>query len=165
MCFKVFVCSKWIISRNVTWSWGSFPIVGWIGLLGFFVGSHPRVGFLLILCFIRVGTWVQFDIYLPRVLDFSSKFVRIISPWIVQIILRPKIASDTVIFKNLLPLWIQISKSITTCSCLTLAKLLRAEIVIFYNDILTGKVVLWCFFWSEKSEKVHNSTFQVKISV
>ena len=36
---------------------------------------------------------------------------------------------------------------------------------IFYTEILTGKVVLWCFFWSETSEKIHNSTFQVKISV
>ena len=39
------------------------------------------------------------------------------------------------------------------------------EIVIFYTEILTGKVVLWCFFMSETSEKIHNSTFQVKISV
>ena len=39
------------------------------------------------------------------------------------------------------------------------------EIVIFYTEILTGKVVLWCFFSSETSEKIHNSTFQVKISV
>ena len=38
-------------------------------------------------------------------------------------------------------------------------------IVIFYTEILTGKVVLWCFFLSETSEKIHNSTFQVKISV
>ena len=38
-------------------------------------------------------------------------------------------------------------------------------IVIFYTEILTGKVVLWCFFSSETSEKIHNSTFQVKISV
>ena len=38
-------------------------------------------------------------------------------------------------------------------------------IVIFYTEILTGKVVLWCFFSSEMSEKIHNSTFQVKISV
>ena len=35
-------------------------------------------------------------------------------------------------------------------------------IVIFYTEILTGKVVLWCFFSSEKSEKIHNSTCQVK---
>ena len=39
------------------------------------------------------------------------------------------------------------------------------EIVIFYTEILTGKVVLWCFFPSETSEKIHNSTFLVKISV
>ena len=39
------------------------------------------------------------------------------------------------------------------------------EIVIFYADILSGKIVLWCFFLSETSEKIHNSTFQVKISV
>ena len=37
------------------------------------------------------------------------------------------------------------------------------KIVIFYTEILTGKVVLWCFFSSETSEKIHNSTFQVKI--
>ena len=30
---------------------------------------------------------------------------------------------------------------------------------------MTGKVVLWCFFSSEMSEKIHDSTFQVKISV
>ena len=30
---------------------------------------------------------------------------------------------------------------------------------------MTEKVVLWCFFSSETSEKIHNSTFQVKISV
>ena len=41
----------------------------------------------------------------------------------------------------------------------------QGEIVIFYTEILTGKVVLWCFFSSETSEKIHNSTFQVKISV
>ena len=39
------------------------------------------------------------------------------------------------------------------------------EIVIFYTEILTGKVVLGCFFTSEMSEKIHNSTFLVKISV
>ena len=39
------------------------------------------------------------------------------------------------------------------------------EIVIFYTEILTGKVVLWCFFTSETSEKIHNSTFLVNISV
>ena len=27
------------------------------------------------------------------------------------------------------------------------------EIVIFYTEILTGKVVLWCFFSSETSQK------------
>ena len=46
----------------------------------------------------------------------------------------------------------------------------EAKIVIFYTEILTRKVVLWCSFMSETkgfetSEKVHNSTFQVKISV
>ena len=39
------------------------------------------------------------------------------------------------------------------------------EIVIVYTEILTRKVVLWCLFTSEASEKFHNSTFQVKISV
>ena len=39
------------------------------------------------------------------------------------------------------------------------------KIVIFYTEIMTGKVVLWCFFSSKMSEKIHNSTFQVKISV
>ena len=39
------------------------------------------------------------------------------------------------------------------------------QIVIFYIEILTGKVVLLCFFSSETSGKIHNSTFQVKISV
>ena len=39
------------------------------------------------------------------------------------------------------------------------------EIVIFYTEILTRKVVLWYFFMSETSEKIRNSTFQVKISV
>jgi len=39
------------------------------------------------------------------------------------------------------------------------------EIVIFYIEILTGKVVLWCFFTSETSEKIHKSTFEGKISV
>ena len=42
--------------------------------------------------------------------------------------------------------------------------LYREEIVIFYTEILTGKVVLWWFFSSETSEKIHNSTFKVKIS-
>ena len=41
----------------------------------------------------------------------------------------------------------------------------RVEIVIFYTEILTRKVVLWYFFMSETSEKIHNSTFRVKISV
>ena len=39
------------------------------------------------------------------------------------------------------------------------------EIVIFYTETLTGKVILWSFFSSETSEKIHNSTFQVKFSV
>ena len=39
------------------------------------------------------------------------------------------------------------------------------KIVIFYTEILTGKVVLWCFFMSETSEKIQNSTFLVMISV
>ena len=30
----------------------------------------------------------------------------------------------------------------------------RLEIVIFYTEILTRKVVLWCFFMSEPSEKI-----------
>ena len=38
------------------------------------------------------------------------------------------------------------------------------KIVIFYTEILTGKIVLWCFFSSKTSEKIHNSTFLVKIS-
>ena len=38
-------------------------------------------------------------------------------------------------------------------------------IVIFYTEILTGKVVLWCFFMSEISEKIPNATFLVRISV
>ena len=42
---------------------------------------------------------------------------------------------------------------------------MNATIVIFYTEILTGKVVLWCFVTSETSEKIHNSTFLVKISV
>ena len=41
----------------------------------------------------------------------------------------------------------------------------KKKIVIFYTEILTGKVVLWCFFTSETSEKIHNSTFLVTISV
>ena len=39
------------------------------------------------------------------------------------------------------------------------------KLVIFYTEILTRKVVLWSFFTSETSEKIHKSTFQVKISV
>ena len=39
------------------------------------------------------------------------------------------------------------------------------KIVIFYTETLTGKVVLWCFLMSKTSEKIHNSTFLVKISV
>ena len=39
------------------------------------------------------------------------------------------------------------------------------KIVIFYTEILTGKVVLWCFFTREMSENIHNSNLQVKISV
>ena len=46
-----------------------------------------------------------------------------------------------------------------------LTKYKKKEIVIFYTELLTGKVVLWCFFTSETSEKIHNSTFLVKISV
>ena len=42
---------------------------------------------------------------------------------------------------------------------------LRSKIVIFYTEILTGEVVLWCFSPSEMSEKIHNSTFKDKISV
>ena len=42
---------------------------------------------------------------------------------------------------------------------------LIGKIVIFYTEILTGKVVLWCFFTSEMSEIIHNSTFLVKILV
>ena len=41
----------------------------------------------------------------------------------------------------------------------------KEEIVIFYTEIFTGNVVLRCFFSSETSEKIHNSTFQVKILV
>ena len=43
--------------------------------------------------------------------------------------------------------------------------ILPQRIVIFYTDILTKKVVLWSFFTDETSEKSHNSTFRVKISV
>ena len=38
-------------------------------------------------------------------------------------------------------------------------RFLWVKIVIFYTEILTGKVVLWCFFLSGTSEKIHNSTF------
>ena len=37
-----------------------------------------------------------------------------------------------------------------------------AVIVIFYTEILMRKVVLWYFFTSETSKKIHKSTFQVK---
>ena len=36
------------------------------------------------------------------------------------------------------------------------------EIVIFYTEILTGKVVLWCFFTSEMSEKSTIQLFKSK---
>ena len=38
-------------------------------------------------------------------------------------------------------------------------------LVIFYTEIWARKVVLWSFFMSETSEKIHMSTFGVKISV
>ena len=38
-------------------------------------------------------------------------------------------------------------------------KILIRKLVIFYNESLTTKVVLWSFFMSETSEKSHNSTF------
>ena len=41
------------------------------------------------------------------------------------------------------------------------------EIVIFYTEILTGKVVLWCFFTSETSEKIYIQqiyTYAVELS-
>ena len=41
----------------------------------------------------------------------------------------------------------------------------KQKIIIFYTEILTGKVVMWCFFMSKTSEKIHNSTFLVEISV
>ena len=50
-------------------------------------------------------------------------------------------------------------------SNILLGDVISTVIVIFYTEILTRKVVLWCFFSSETSEKIHNSTFQVKISV
>ena len=34
-----------------------------------------------------------------------------------------------------------------------------------YTEILVGKVVLWCFFSGKTSEKIHNYTFHIKISV
>ena len=37
--------------------------------------------------------------------------------------------------------------------------------LIFYTENLRRKVALWCFFMNEMSEKNHNSTFQIKISV
>ena len=43
--------------------------------------------------------------------------------------------------------------------------LILSKIVIFYTEILTRKVVSGSFFKSETSEKSHNSTFRVKISV
>ena len=40
---------------------------------------------------------------------------------------------------------------------------LQSGKVIFYTEFLTGKVVLWCFFSQcGRSEKIHNSTVQVK---
>ena len=39
------------------------------------------------------------------------------------------------------------------------------KITIFYTEILTRKVVLWSFFTSETSEKIHKSTYQVEHSV
>ena len=53
--------------------------------------------------------------------------------------------------------WTQIGRQIV--------HLLYLCIIFFYTEILTGKVVLWCFFTSETSEKINNSTFLVKISV
>ena len=41
----------------------------------------------------------------------------------------------------------------------------KVQIVIFYTEIWTRKVVLCVFFMSETGEKIHNSTFCVKISV
>ena len=51
--------------------------------------------------------------------------------------------------------------SLSFCFLLHLCK----NIIIIYTEILTRKVVLCCFFKSETSGKIHNSTFQVKISV
>ena len=39
---------------------------------------------------------------------------------------------------------------------------MKTAIAIVYTEILMRKVVLWCIF---TSEKIHNSTFRVKISV
>ena len=39
---------------------------------------------------------------------------------------------------------------------------IQEVIVIFYTEIFMRKVVLWYFF---TSEKIHNSTFRVKLSV
>ena len=50
-------------------------------------------------------------------------------------------------------------------SFLNISLIKWVAIVIFYTEILMIKVVLWCFFMSETSEKIHNSTFRVKISV
>ena len=36
---------------------------------------------------------------------------------------------------------------------MVITSLPHTKIVIFYTEILTGKVVLWCFFWSERSGK------------
>ena len=49
-----------------------------------------------------------------------------------------------------------------TCGKVRKVLFFLLKIVIFYTEILTRKVVLWCFFMSETSEKIHNSTFQVK---
>ena len=43
--------------------------------------------------------------------------------------------------------------------------LIMQKIVIFYTEIFTGKIVLWCFFRVKRVKKIHNSTFQVKILV
>ena len=37
----------------------------------------------------------------------------------------------------------------------------RWNIVIFYSEILTGKVVLWCFFSSDFREKIHMFCIQI----
>ena len=50
--------------------------------------------------------------------------------------------------------------NLTSCFLLKITKK-----VIFYTKILKRKVVLWCFFSSETSEKLSNSTFHVKILV